>query len=213
MPLTYEQKLIFLNNVLEKKTVLFGSFNNKAEGAKSKAQGWQEICEKLHIYGYTGSYSNLRDVVWNNLRARAISKRDNNRRTGAKAKTLDSVDTLVLNILGNDSAVLDGIADDSVSFLHVANTVPAAASFVDMLNSDENTDPHIMTLINKVPAVSGTTTSGAATTSFKRRRTAVVQHDEEVDALRIKRFKLQIRKLELEIKKLENDLGEEHIPI
>lgn len=145
------------------------------------------------------------------------AKRDNNKKTGAKPKPLDAIDNLVLDILGRDSAAIDGIVRDSVSFPQAADAMPAAETFMGILK--ENTETHVLTLTSRAPegsaaAGSDVTASSAPIASFKRRRhwpTAPAQPADDVGALRIKRFRLQIRKLELEILKLENEMGVEHI--
>ena len=171
--------------------------------------------------------------MWNNLRARAIvsrliilivishillkvftkfdfqAKRDNNRKTGAKVKTIDSVDTLVLDILGQDSAVLDGFSRDSVSFPQVPGILVPAISI------NENANPNLLTLTGQVPQASQA--AGTIFRNEKRQRIgstlAAVQSDQNNGALRTKRFKLQNRKLELEIMKLEFEMGVEHVQI
>lgn len=43
MPLSYAQKLIFLNEIKERKAVLFGSFDHVKDGKVKKANAWEEI--------------------------------------------------------------------------------------------------------------------------------------------------------------------------
>lgn len=67
--LTKDQKIILLKEILDRKDVIFGSYNSMAEGKKRKQSAWTEIVNVLSSTGYTKGIDDLRDAQWKNLRA------------------------------------------------------------------------------------------------------------------------------------------------
>jgi len=66
--LTKEQKVIFLKEVLEWKKVIFGSYDNVADGKRKKKDAWLDVHKVLVANGYTKDVDELRDTQWKNIR-------------------------------------------------------------------------------------------------------------------------------------------------
>lgn len=113
--MSHEQKLIFLNYLKESKDILFSQYSTSIT-KETKLKCWKDVNEKCLSIGYvlppSKDWSYWRDTVWPNLRNATIRKRDLKRKTGAsggKENTLNEIDLAVLDIIGKDSDVVDGL--------------------------------------------------------------------------------------------------------
>ena len=146
------------------------------------------------------------------------NKRDKNRQTGGKPHILDSVDQLILEILGHDSPAVRGIgtATDSVVVAgsngdenfkivkqqpqEIGDETMVVDTYMSLLKDNTSTTDNSIQAATaiKTPVLKSSTS----------RKCIAKQHSDEISELRSKRLKLQIRKLELEVKKLERELNE-----
>lgn len=108
-----DAKKLFLKEILDRKEIIFGHYNNIADGKRKKREAWQEISHVLEANGCHKKVEDLRDVVWRNIRASTMKKVDNSRRrtgsAGGEEAKLNTLDDLVLAILGKDSAGVQGL--------------------------------------------------------------------------------------------------------
>ena len=109
----FDTKKLFLKEILDRKYLIFGNYNNFADGKRRKREAWQDTSHVLEANGFHKKAEDLRDVVWRNIRAATMKKLDNSRhRTGSgggEEAKLNMLDDLVLAILGKDSASVQGL--------------------------------------------------------------------------------------------------------
>ncbi|KAJ8898305.1 hypothetical protein PR048_003665 [Dryococelus australis] len=107
-------KLSILNNIKDKKDILFAAFSEKYT-KQNKLKAWQEIHERasglgLIPPGKDATYT--RDTFWQNLKKNTTKKIDNRKKTGseggARSKPID-VDNVVLGIIGRESLAVVGL--------------------------------------------------------------------------------------------------------
>lgn len=204
MPLSTKQKIMFLQEVKARKSILFGSFKEHKEGKKSKLEAWEEIKKLLDGYGNTHPYNYLRDAIWPNLRARSLSKYDKNKKTGAAPQEFDEIDELVLDILDKKSPVVSGIG---VSEEVIVPAVPSSSVPTGCMERNFNGESFVSLLMNR------NSSPEKPKTTQKRKHCPSKCSCDELTELRIKNVKLGNRKLELEILKLESDQGIPHVDI
>lgn len=66
--LTFDQKKTFLNEVRNRKSILYGNFDKITDSIKAKKKAWVEIHSIMVSLGYTKSVEYLRDAEFKNLR-------------------------------------------------------------------------------------------------------------------------------------------------
>jgi hypothetical protein len=110
----------FLNLVLDKKDILFGSLSATLT-AQKKQQCWQSIRANLMAAGGSAlaeksTWKSLRDVTWQDCRRRTVQKRDKRAASGAGGPSEDGGDTdwtladdLVQAIIGDKAANYTGM--------------------------------------------------------------------------------------------------------
>lgn len=107
-----EAKKLFLTEVLRRRDVLMGKFNDLADGKRKKLHAWTEIKSILAAQGVDRTIVQLRDTLWKNLRIAALKKVDESRKTGTGGgpeRQLTDIDNLVLDIIGRGSAAVEGL--------------------------------------------------------------------------------------------------------
>ena len=108
---TTDSKLLFLKEVLLRKEVIFGSFNSIADGRKRKKASWNDIHSIMVANGCDKSVEYL-SIFWKNLRTATLKKVDNPKRTGTEGgreSKLTELDDFVLQIIGKESPIVEGI--------------------------------------------------------------------------------------------------------
>uniref|UniRef100_A0A915KPB2 Myb/SANT-like domain-containing protein n=1 Tax=Romanomermis culicivorax TaxID=13658 RepID=A0A915KPB2_ROMCU len=80
---------------------------------KDKENVWKEVQKETLAQGFSKfsekGWSNLGDECWQDLRKATLRKFDKNKQSSSRGKSYNEVDSLVLSILGKDSAVLHSI--------------------------------------------------------------------------------------------------------
>lgn len=110
--LSVDQKKMFLNEILSRKSILFNSYDDFAEGKRKKRNAWEEIKVVMEMSGVKKYIDDWRDVVWRNIRSATMKKVDNKRQTGSGGgsdKKMTEIDELVLLIVGKESPVIEGL--------------------------------------------------------------------------------------------------------
>ncbi|XP_039299969.1 uncharacterized protein LOC111045589 isoform X2 [Nilaparvata lugens] len=111
-------KILVLQQIREKKAVLFGKFSDEVCKAQ-KIDAWKEIHSLALGMGVVGpdkQWTYTRDVLWQNARKSTMKKVDNQKKTGSAGGPewkLNTLDNIVLDIIGRDSSVLTdlGVAE------------------------------------------------------------------------------------------------------
>lgn len=114
MVLTNDEKLALLRLINENKEELFGSWSSKLSKEK-KTKCWQKfinVC--VSEYGFSPvdegkGVKYLRDTVWHNIKRATMKKVTQNSQTGSEAVSYSQIDSLVLEIVGEESATIQGI--------------------------------------------------------------------------------------------------------
>ena len=107
-----DRKLLLLNEIFIRKEVIFGNFNTVVDGRKKKLDSWAEIKTVMSANGCEKTVSELRDVMWQNIRKTTMKKIDNSRQTGGEGGQeckLTEVDNLVLLIVGKESLAVQDL--------------------------------------------------------------------------------------------------------
>ncbi|KAL3116406.1 hypothetical protein niasHT_004917 [Heterodera trifolii] len=107
-----QSRLIVAQLCRERKHILFGAFSPQLT-KKIKEQCWEEVrelavasgCEKLAGKPWTF----VRDCIWGASKRDALHKRDIQRKSGEGAVNFTEVDEIVFDVIGKDSAVVDGL--------------------------------------------------------------------------------------------------------
>lgn len=217
MPMTIEQKVIFLELISERKKVLFCRFDDVADGKRKKMRAWDDIRKIMEANGYVKSYTFLRDTDWSNQRTRTMAKRDKNNKTGAEPQAFDRMDELVFDIIGRETPVLTGMSLSTADTMCLAGTQSQPQSgYLHHLMNDST---------KSVTDEAGGSTSSPSTNEQPKRRKTVVRTSRATDtllpaapstamvAIKERRILLQNRLLELQILKLETELDVEHVDI
>ncbi|KAF2886079.1 hypothetical protein ILUMI_20095 [Ignelater luminosus] len=100
-------KIAILTRIRENKKMLFGKFSKKLTKA-DKDKKWEEITDKAKSLGVVEgakSWTYLRDITWKNWRKTALKA---GRGSGDDTHVTE-MDTIVYDIIGKDSPVLDGL--------------------------------------------------------------------------------------------------------
>ncbi|XP_069697422.1 uncharacterized protein [Periplaneta americana] len=112
--ITNEKKIVVLTKIREEKDILFGGFSDKITKSV-KIEKWKEIhnlAQSIELVKNEKDWTYTRDVLWPNIKRSTMAKIDNSKKTGAaggiKFKQND-VNTIVLDIIGNDSNVVHGL--------------------------------------------------------------------------------------------------------
>ncbi|KAF2901498.1 hypothetical protein ILUMI_04681 [Ignelater luminosus] len=106
-------KITILTRIRENKEMLFGKFSKKLT-KEDKDKQWEEIIDEAKSSGVIGgakSCTYLHNTTWQNWRKRALAKRDNRKKTGRGSGDdthVTEMDTIVCDIIGKGSPVLDG---------------------------------------------------------------------------------------------------------
>lgn len=215
-----DQKLLFLKEVLHRKDILFGSFNDLSEGHRKKKQAWEDILTVLKCNGYHGdtTYCKLRDNTWKNIRTATMKKVDNRKQTGAEGgpgNQLNDVDELVLQIVGKESPAVTGLpvaestVHQSTSPVNVtlqradcsANSNPSMMQLLSSSGSDAVTSPNVALDESKSQRV----IQSEATTKSKRKANCDERVSEK-DKLVMKYLRLKTKKVKMELVLLRAEL-------
>jgi hypothetical protein len=140
-----QEKLFLLDLIYENKERLFGKFTASLT-AKDKELVWSKLHDKCVAMGFTlvpvscemPSWRYLRDTVWaSNLKRRTLEKRDKKLKqtgsSGGKEMIYSSIEQRVLDILGENGALVEGLKSTESSAQFVLSKI---GSFTDMLNDD-----------------------------------------------------------------------------
>jgi anti-sigma28 factor (negative regulator of flagellin synthesis) len=110
--LSRDHKLILAKLVRDNKALLLGKHSPLVTNQKKHAK-WTEIFNDLKSMG-----ANLKDVdylrqtTWDNMVRSTKKKKVNNESTGAAPATMTEVDEVILDVIGRDSAALNGLGQD-----------------------------------------------------------------------------------------------------
>ncbi|XP_047998347.1 uncharacterized protein LOC125235802 [Leguminivora glycinivorella] len=207
-----DSKITVLQLIRDKKDILFGSFRDRLTKDKNIAE-WKNVSNlalSLGLVPVGNDYTYVRDTFYLNLKISTLSKRDDARKTGTgggKKIILTPTDELILEIIGKDSPILDGI------------NVEASTSELPL---DQN-DVHESSQVSQIQ-IDNETTSNADSNSLagvtEKEKTKIVrkgskQHDDVLDQetkkkrkldLQLEFLELQNYKMKLEIFELEQKL-------
>lgn len=95
----------FLELVREHRSLIFGAFSSTIT-KKAKNAAWEKITAEAIQLGLVPASKDakyVREIYWQNLRKRTISKIDESRKTGSAGGTrmiLDDVDNMIIDIIG-----------------------------------------------------------------------------------------------------------------
>ncbi|XP_050057461.1 uncharacterized protein LOC126551836 isoform X3 [Aphis gossypii] len=115
MKIKTQNKLILLNAIRERKSVLFGNF--KSTSNDEKVESWKSvhnIAQSLQLATSDRSWQFTRDKLYGLWKCRTLEKRDNKKgkftgKAGGKKCQYDDVDLAILDILDEDSAIVQGL--------------------------------------------------------------------------------------------------------
>ncbi len=116
MSLTNEQRLWVVTQIKDSKERLLSSFDDSKGITKiSQKLDWQALYDKCKAADlpftrsekHDGGY--LRDQVWGRWKRETVAKRDACRRTGTGQCPWFSWEIIVLDILGHDSPIVEGL--------------------------------------------------------------------------------------------------------
>uniref|UniRef100_A0A915IA99 Regulatory protein zeste n=1 Tax=Romanomermis culicivorax TaxID=13658 RepID=A0A915IA99_ROMCU len=121
MTATIEQKLLILQQIYDRKNILFAKFDEKVT-ADNKQKNWQHVKDFIDSLGVTminKQWDYVCDAWWPNIKRATILKIDKFRKTsaegGVEAKLME-LDNAVLDIIGKDSAVINGLIVSESTF-------------------------------------------------------------------------------------------------
>jgi len=204
-------KLALLEEVRKRKDILFSKFDNEVEN-NTKIRAWEEVLEKaksLNIVSADRDYRFVRDKVFSVWKSRTMEKKDNAKKTGTgggKKAILSALDHAILDIVGKDSPVVEGLAVGEVGTGTDNNLNPESELELHTAQSS------ISLMFPALPGPSGATTvekTSAPPHSKKRKISA-----EEKDEVLIAKWKAQTELLvqqaynvKLQNWRLERELG------
>ncbi|CAH1099706.1 unnamed protein product [Psylliodes chrysocephalus] len=188
----------FLRKILKLKNELFGQFSTTIT-KESRKTAWINVRDYAVSIGLIGSdkeFCYVRDVTWPNLRSRTMTKIDQSNKTGAQGgpeSKLDDTDKLVIEIIGNESPVVQGIGvPDLMETVSEVKEITEDFSYSMPNENDDN----------------GTTKSKCSLqqSSCRGKKRVIVQlpdNAKNIQSLKIKKLQLEVRKLELEVREKE----------
>ncbi len=149
------ENLEILNQILENKHLLFGSFDSVAESGENitkelKNVKWKEILVFGQSQGFTWllgkDYTYLRDQWWSNLKQNTLRKMDRKQPTGeggGKEILLTEVEERVLDIIGAESATVHGLGEQESAVGGVLAPMPRVVvepAYADFVATDQSVD-------------------------------------------------------------------------
>ncbi|PAA48877.1 hypothetical protein BOX15_Mlig014637g1 [Macrostomum lignano] len=101
----------------------YGKFDDYADGKKRKLQAWNKVQSIIVAHSVDKSVTQLRDMLWKNLRLGAIKKNDERRKTGSNGgleaeRKITKLDDLVLQIIRRESASVVGLSVEDSNVLN-----------------------------------------------------------------------------------------------
>ena len=106
--LTYDQKLLLANFVKEHKAVMIGRLSSTVTNVE-RNKCWQEVTDLLIANGAVVDPYKLRHNDWGNLTRGCAEKYRKSKKTGQKGVTLTTLDNVVLDVIGRDTANMNAI--------------------------------------------------------------------------------------------------------
>ncbi|XP_069670087.1 uncharacterized protein [Periplaneta americana] len=199
------KKECFLRKVLDLKNELFGAFSINIT-KETRRQAWiklRDYAVSMALISSEKDFTYIRDATWPNIRNRTLKKLDSvskNVTGGGSDIKLDSIDHLVLEIIGRESPVFQGcgVADSMGETSQITLSVDSPQSCVELnLECDMVEEQHEV-MQDRV--------------AVKRKLTVTREEDElnEIEALKKRKLELEIRRLELEVWEKENALHVKH---
>lgn len=105
-------RLIVLQLMQGKKEELLGGFSTTIT-KKTKEEGWEAVRLEAIASGANSlndkEWKYVRDTIWSGARRDAVAKRDKARKSGESSVQYNEADQLVFEILGPESAVIQGL--------------------------------------------------------------------------------------------------------
>ncbi|XP_050064612.1 uncharacterized protein LOC126553502 [Aphis gossypii] len=146
MKIKTQNKLILLNAIRERKSVLFGNF--KSTSNDEKVESWKSvhnIAQSLQLATSDRSWQFTRDKLYGLWKCRTLEKRDNKKgkftgKAGGKKCQYDDVDLAILDILDEDSAIVQGLG------------LPGSSTFAEN-NTSIVKDNSLLLDTNMIPSV------------------------------------------------------------
>jgi hypothetical protein len=197
MPLAECQKLLLLNAILEKKNILFGSFDSCIT-RDLKSSTWKDILQKCIAEGgfdptSGNGWKYLRDTVWPNMRQYTVRKKDANSRTGAAGgNQMSQIDNVILDIIGKGSPVLEGLSGTSDVLAIAASSSNIDPPATMTLDQSEKETREISCLSSDVSA------QQQKERSLPRKRPPETTFKEKFEGLKLKKMELEIEILQLQ---------------
>ncbi|CAH1101796.1 unnamed protein product [Psylliodes chrysocephalus] len=134
----------FLRKIFELKNELFGQFSitiNK-ESRKTACINERDYAVSIGLIGSDKEFCYVRDATWLNLRCKAMTKIDQSNKTGAQEGSeskLDDTDKLVIEIIGKESPVVQGIVvPDSMETVSEVKEITEDFSYSMPNENDDN---------------------------------------------------------------------------
>jgi len=106
--LSYDQKMLLANFVKENKDLMIGRLSSTVTNAK-RNQCWQEVTNLLLANGAVTDAFKVRHNEWGNMSRLIQEKYRKSRQTGRKGISLTTLDNLVLDIVGRETANITAI--------------------------------------------------------------------------------------------------------
>jgi hypothetical protein len=175
-----QEKLFLLDLIYENKERLFGKFTASLT-AKNKEGLWSKLHDQCVAMGFTlvpvncglPPWRYLRDTIWaSNMKRRTLEKRDKKLKqtgsSGGKEMIYSSVEQRVLDILGENGALVEGLksSESSAQFdISKTGSSSSLSTFTGMMNDDT----HVIqrdACWRYVPQKEGTSSSRSSFTSL-----------------------------------------------
>lgn len=130
--LTKEQKIVFLELLLARKSQVFGKFGPSVS-YDSKRCAWEEVAEQLKITGAKfKDWKELRDLQFSNIQRATKQKLAKATKTGqGKQDAMTEIDNLVIQILGPESGKIKPLDVEDTPIVFQDGIVFDAASTHD----------------------------------------------------------------------------------
>ncbi|XP_050310544.1 uncharacterized protein LOC126746362 [Anthonomus grandis grandis] len=203
----------FLRKIKDMKDSLFGQFSTTLT-KETKRSAWMEVRDyavSIGLITCEKDYTYVRDATWPNIRNRTMIKLDNAKKTGSDGgpnSKLDDTDKLVIEIIGKNSPVIEGIGvADSMEEEVVTQTLPTnTETLPDVTEIKEDVGNTFEDVVSP-PLKSQKLTRGCL------KRKIIVQNSNEtkyLEDLKRKKLELEVRKLELEVWDKERSLNVSH---